>query len=170
VACLEGKGPTDLEELVIACATHLPGSDAVSAREELTSGRPRAKFDELLAAQGADLDAFEVKLKKDSIAPVVKEFISSTDGFVSQCDARIIGEMVRDLGGGRLAQDSDIQPEVGVDQLRRPGEEIQEGEVLARVHAMSEEGAATMLSRLPEAIEISTEPPELSVLVADVIE
>jgi len=120
VACLEGKGPTDLEELVIACATHLPGGDAVSAREELTSGRPRAKFDEMLTAQGADLEAFAVKLKKDSTASVVKDFVSSTDGFVRQCDARIIGEMVRDLGGGRLAQDSDIQPEVGVDQLRRP--------------------------------------------------
>ena len=170
VTCLEGNAPADLEELVIDCATHLPGGNAERAREELASGRPRAKFDEMLTAQGADLDAFGVKLKKDSTAPVVKEFISSTEGFVRQCDARIIGEMVRDLGGGRSSQDSDIQPEVGVDQLRRPGEEVRTGEVLARVHAMSEGGAATMLSRLPEAIEISTDPPELLVLVADVVE
>ena len=170
VACLKGKGPTDLEELVITCVTHLPGGDAARAREELASGRPRTKFDELLTAQGANLDAFEVKLKKDSTAPVVKEFVSPTDGFVRTCDARIIGEMVRDLGGGRLTQDSDIQPGVGVDQLRRPGAEIQEGEVLARVHAMSEEAADMALMRLSEAIEISTELPELPVLVADVVE
>ena len=170
VACLEGKGPSDLEELVIACSSHLPDGDAELAREELSSGRPRAKFDELLAAQGADLEAFEVKLKKESTVPVMKEFVSSTDGFVRHCDARIIGEIVRDLGGGRLTQDSDIQPGVGVDQLRRPGAEIQEGEVLARVHAISENEADMALMRLSGAIDISSQPPELSVLVTDVIE
>ena len=44
------------------------------------------------------------------------------------------------------------------------------GEVLARVHAMTEESAATAFGRLSEAIEISTEPLELPVLVADVVE
>ena len=170
VACLEGNGPADLEELVIACATHLPGGNAERAREELASGRPRAKFDELLAAQGADLDEFAAKLKKDSIAPVVKEFVSPIGGFVKQCDARIIGEMVRDLGGGRLDQDSVIQPEVGVDQLCRPGAAVRAGEVLGRVHAMTEESADTAFGRLSEAIEISTDPPELPVLVADVVD
>ena len=170
VACLEGNGPEDLEKLVIACATHLPGGDAEHAREELASGRPRAKFDELLAAQGADLDEFTAKLKKDSIALVVKEFVSPIGGFVRQCDARIIGELVRDLGGGRLNQDSVIQPEVGADQLCRHGSAVRAGEVLGRVHAMTEEGAATAFGRLSEAIEISTDPPELPVLVADVVE
>ena len=84
VACLEGNGPADLEELVIACATHLPGGNAERAREELASGRPRAKFDELLAAQGADLDEFAAKLKKDSIALVVKEVVSPIGGVVRQ--------------------------------------------------------------------------------------
>ena len=170
VACLEGNGPADLEELVITCATHLPGGNAERAREELASGRPRAKFDELLAAQGADLDEFAAKLKKDSIALVVKEFVSPIGGFVKQCDARIIGELVRDLGGGRLDQDSVIQPEVGVDQLCRPGAAVRAGEVLGRVHAMKEESADTAFGRLSVAIEISTEPPELPVLVVDVVD
>ena len=101
---------------------------------------------------------------------MVKELVSPIDGFVRQCDARIIGELVRDLGGGRLNQDSVIQPEVGADQLCRHGSAVRAGEVLGRVHAMTEEGAATAFGRLSEAIEISTEPPELPVLVADVVE
>jgi len=170
VICLEGAGPEDLKELVIACAVQFPAVDSESAREELASGRPRAKFDEMLTAQGADLDAFAVKLRKDSTASVVKDFVSSTEGFVRQCDARVIGEMVRDLGGGRLAQDSIIQTEVGLDQLPRLGAVVRAGEVLARVHAMSEEASITAFDCLSEAIKISTEPPELAVLVADVIE
>ena len=111
-----------------------------------------------------------MKLKKDSIVPVVKEFVSPIGGFVRQCDARIIGELVRDLGGGRLDQDSVIQPEVGVDQLCRPGAAVRAGEVLGRVHAITEESADTAFGRLSEAIEISTEPPELPVLVVDVVD
>ena len=77
---------------------------------------------------------------------------------------------MRDLGGGRLDQDSVIQPEVGVDQLPRPGAAVRAGEVLARVHAMTEESAATAFGRLSEAIIISTDPPELPVLVVDVVD
>jgi len=74
IACLEGNGPKDLEELVIACASQLPGCDTERAAAELASGRPRILFDKLLAAQGADLAAFETKLKQDSSAPVVRDF------------------------------------------------------------------------------------------------
>ena len=60
--------------------------------------------------------------------------------------------MVRDLGGGRLDQNSVIQPEVGVDQLCGHGSAVRVGEVLGRVHAMTEESAATAFGRLSEAI------------------
>lgn len=87
----------------------------------LASGAPRRKWDELIAAQGADLDAFRAKLQQDHAAPVVLECISETDGFLHQCDARVIGEIVRDLGGGRMTKASVIQPDVGVDALAKPG-------------------------------------------------
>ena len=170
VSCLEGSGPEDLKELVIACAAQLMDKDSRRVEEELDSGRPRAKFDQLLIAQGADMDAFKKKLIKGFTAPVVKEFISSEDGFVSQCDARIIGEIARDLGAGRMVQDSDIQKEVGLDQLCKPGNTVGVGEILARVHAMSEEEAVKAVKALSEAIEITNKIPVLPVIVSEVIE
>ena len=68
----------------------------------LASGAPRRKWDELIVAQGADLDAFRTKLQRDHTAPVVLDCVSDDDGFIHECDARIIGEIVRDLGGGRI--------------------------------------------------------------------
>jgi len=54
----------------------------------------------MIVAQGADLEAFNRKLALDHAAPVVVELKSSRGGFVSSCDARLIGEVIRDLGAG----------------------------------------------------------------------
>ena len=169
VTCLEGDGPDDLRELTLACAAQLLGGDAERAATELASGRPRAKFDELLAAQGADLDAFAEKLKPDSTAPVVREFSSPTEGHLARCDARRIGELVRDLGGGRQTQDSEIHPDVGIDQLAKPGEPVNAGEVLARVHARTEADADATMERVVDAFEISKTVVESESLICGLI-
>ncbi len=131
VDCLENKGPDDLRQLVIDSAAHLlvqtKKSKSLAAARKLAedclnSGEPRKKWDEMLVAQGADLKAFNKKLALDSTAPVVFELKSERAGFVSKCDARIIGEVIRDLGGGRLTKDSQINYDVGVDQIAKPGE------------------------------------------------
>jgi pyrimidine-nucleoside phosphorylase len=110
-----------LRELVVDCAAHLlvqtrKAKNLASARKQagdcLATGVPRRKWDEMLEAQGADL-AFRRKLTKDSTAPVVIELRSQRAGYISRCDARIIGEVIRDLGGGRLTKDSVINYDVG---------------------------------------------------------
>jgi pyrimidine-nucleoside phosphorylase len=155
IACLEGDGPADLKELVIACAAQLPGCDTERAAAELASGRPREKFNELLAAQGADLAAFEAKLKQDTTAPVVREFPASGNGYLATCDARVIGEVVRDLGGGRQTKEAKIQPNVGLDQMLKPGEAIDQP--LCRIHARTEADADMAAERLAGAFDITDE-------------
>ncbi len=160
VACLEGKGPDDLRQLVITFAAHLlvqtGKAKSVTAAHQLaedclSSGAPRKKWDEMLAAQGADLKAFNRKLDLDSTAPVVLELRSPTAGFVSKCDARIIGEVIRDLGGGRLTKDSTVNFDVGIDQLAKPGERVKKSSVLARIHATDQAQARAALVRLRAA-------------------
>ena len=152
VMFLEGNGPVDLEELVISCADQLPGCNAERASTELASGRPREKFNELLSAQGADLAAFETKLKRDATAPVVRQFSMGARGYLARCDAQVIGEVVRDLGGGRQTKESEIQPEVGLDQILKPNERV--NGPLCRIHARSEEDADIAEERLMSAFEV----------------
>jgi len=169
---------SDLRELVIACATHL----LLQTRKEKTlktarnvaekcldSGAPRAKWDEMLAAQGADLKAFNEKLRRDHTAPVVLELKSPQAGFVSRCDARIIGEVVRDLGGGRLTKESVINYEVGIDRLAKPGDAIQRGAILARIHAADQKQAKATCERLKTAFEIRVKSHRAAPLIAEVI-
>jgi pyrimidine-nucleoside phosphorylase len=178
VKCLEGSGAADLSELVLACATHLllqtrkaKTLDAAKrmAKECWNSGAPRAKWDEMIVAQGADLEAFNEKLALDHTAAVVMEVKSTKAGFVSKCDARIIGEVVRDLGGGRLTKESTINHDVGIDGLMKPGEAVSRGSTLARVHAANREDAAVARERLKAAFEISARKPKSSPLISQII-
>ena len=57
---------------------------------------------------------------------MVVELKAEKSGFVSRCDARIIGEVIRDLGGGRLTKESGINYDVGIDRLAKPGEAVEE--------------------------------------------
>lgn len=178
VACLEGEGPADLRQLVLECAAHLltqtQKSKRLAAARKLAahcldSGAPRAKWDEMLVAQGADLKAFHRKLRCESIAPVVWELKTHRAGFVSQCDARIIGEVIRDSGGGRLSKESAINYGVGVDKIAKPGERVGEDSVLARVHASNRAQAKDAVARLKAAFEISAKPRKAPPLRFEII-
>ncbi len=178
VQCLEGRGPEDLTRLVVECAAHLlvqtrkaAGLEAAcqTAAACLASGRPREKWDALLSAQGADLVAFQKKLRRDSVAPAVVELRAEAAGFVCAGGARLIGEVVRDLGGGRLTRDSRIDHHVGLDQIAKPGMRVERGAVLARVHARSEPEARAALERLRPALQIAGAAPVAAPLVVEVI-
>jgi pyrimidine-nucleoside phosphorylase len=179
VACLDNQdGADDLRSLVVASAAHLlvqtRKTKNLNAAKKITedclrSGAPRKKFDEMLRAQGADMDAFNKKLSLDTTAPVVVELKSRRAGFVSRCDARIIGEVVRDLGGGRLTKDSVINYDVGMDQIAKPGEPVGKNSTLVRIHAASQSQADAALGRVESAFEISAAKPKVPPLIAEII-
>jgi thymidine phosphorylase len=124
----------------------------------------------MLAAQGADFAAFNQKLALDHTAPVVVELKASASGFVSSCDARLIGEAVRDLGGGRFTKESGINYDVGADAIAKLGEAIQAGGVLARIHAADRAQADAACSRLKAAFSVTAQPIQLQPLIAEIIE
>ena len=178
VACLEDRGPADLRHLVLECAAQLlvlsgKVRSLDTAREQaagtLAYGRAREKWDELLAAQGADLEAFRRKLQAGNTAPVVLEHKASATGFVTACDARIVGEIVRDLGGGRLTKDTVINPDVGIEILAPPTTRVRAGDVLALIHAADPDAAATANTRLAAAFATRDQASGIPPLIAEVI-
>ncbi len=179
VECLDGKGPEDLRELVILSAAHLlvqtRKSKSLSAARKLAedclnSGAPRAKWNEMIVAQGADLKAFNAKLALDSTAKIQVEVKSEKAGYVSKCDARIIGEVIRDLGGGRFTKDSSINYDVGVDRIAKLGERVEKSGVLCRIHAASHAQIEVAAKRLKMAFAISPKQVKPAPLVIGVIQ
>jgi pyrimidine-nucleoside phosphorylase len=168
----------DLHELVLGCAAHLlvqtgKARSFAAARKRaedcLNSGAPRQKWDEMLAAQGADLGEFRKKLALDHTARVVVQLKADRGGFISKCDARLIGEVIRDLGGGRFTKDSAINHDVGVDQLAKPGQPVRAGDVLVRIHAARAIQARQARVRLASAFAISRRRQPSPDLIAGVV-
>ena len=164
VDCLENQGPDDLRQLVVDSAAHLlvqtrKTKSLAAARKLaencLNSGEPRKKWNAMIAAQGADLKKFEQKLSRDSTAPMVLELKADRSGFVSRCDARIIGEVIRDVGGGRLTRESSINYDVGLDRMAKSGEAVKKSATLCRIHIANRAQGKVALARLRTAFAIS---------------
>jgi pyrimidine-nucleoside phosphorylase len=171
-------GIDDLRALVLDCAAHLLvqtrkartlAAGRTLAEACLDSGAPRAKWDDLLVAQGADLQQFNERLRCDQTVHHVRAVVAGKSGFVGRCDARVIGEVIRDLGGGRLTKEAGIDYEVGVDQMAKPGERVERGGVLCRVHAADPAQARTAAARLERAFEITARRRPTEPLVVEVI-
>jgi thymidine phosphorylase len=169
---------SDFRSLVLDCAGHLlvqtHKSESLAAARKLAedclnSGEPRKKWGEMIVAQGADLKVFNRKLALDSTAPVVVEVKPGKSGWISKCDARVVGEVIRDLGGGRLTKDSAINYGVGVDRIAKPGERVEKSGALCRVHAANEAQAEAAVAHLKAAFEISPRKPFVAKLVREVI-
>jgi pyrimidine-nucleoside phosphorylase len=169
----------DLRALVLDCATYLlvqtrKSKSLAAARRQaedcLNSGAPRKKWDEMLVAQGADLKAFKQKLRLVSTAPITVELKAEKSGYISRCDARLIGEVIRDLGGGRLTKESVIDYDAGIDQIAKPGERVEKGGALCRIHAADRRSAESASHRLKDAFEISVKLPAAFPLVVELLQ
>ncbi len=178
IDCLENRGPEDLRKLVVEFAAqllvqtrHHPKIAVARKTVEavLLSGEPRQKWNEMLAAQGSDLEAFHRQLIRTTCAKTVIEVKADRTGFVHRCDAKLIGEAIRDLGGGRLQKEDAINFSVGVDQLIKPGEKITAGKTLGRIHANSLSAASAAQAKLKAAFSVSPKKPTLSSLIYETI-
>jgi pyrimidine-nucleoside phosphorylase len=178
VECLEGRGPADLRQVVVACAAHLlvltgRAGDLAEAQKQaelvLASGAPRRKWDEIVVGQGGDLPAFNARLAVDHTAPHVAELRATSAGWVSRCDAREIGELIRDLGGGRMDKGSAVDGDVGLDRIAAVGDRVAAGDVLCRLHVRTRSQVEDGLRRLAEAFAVAPAPVGARDLIVEVI-
>ena len=178
IECLNGKGPDDLRLLTVECAAQLLVMEGKSvdladgrivAGKCLNSGEPMKKFEQMIAAQGADIPAFERMLKSGPLAAHIAELPADRDGFISRCDARVVGEVVRDLGAGRVDKAAAVHPHVGLDCIKRLGDIVRRGDALCRIHAANKQDVAAALHKLPGAFTIADAPPSVETLIQAVV-
>ena len=134
---LAGKGPSDLWEVTLELGADLllttgKSPDRPSARklleEHLHSGRALAKFIEMVAAQGGNLNAPRRRSATQS------DILSPSSGFVSRINTEALGIAVIELGGGRRVMSDRIDHGVGLEMLVRIGDRVELGQPLVKVH------------------------------------
>ena len=169
---LAGGGPADFRQLVVEAGTHLLalsdlGLDEVAARERVTvalgDGSALAAYDRWIRAQGGDPDP-----ERLPHAAVIRAVPSPAAGHVRAVRAREVAVVAMELGAGRARKEDPVDHAVGVVCHAKRGERVDEGGMLAEIHARDERAAERAAAALLEAYDIGDEP-EPAPLVLDVI-
>ncbi|WP_303800744.1 pyrimidine-nucleoside phosphorylase [Alicyclobacillus macrosporangiidus] len=177
VLTLRGQGPPDLTELCLTLGAEMvllagKAKEAAAARamleQALADGRAVAKWKEFVRAQGGD-DRVADDLSLLPKAPVVRPLHAWTDGVVSGMQAEEIGLVAMRLGAGRAKHGDAIDPAVGIVLHRKVGDPVVQGEVLAEIHAASEEAAEEAARALRGCITLAAGDPFTLPLVLEII-
>jgi pyrimidine-nucleoside phosphorylase len=104
----------------------------------------------LVKAQGGD-ERFVDDTDRFSPAKVVRTVVSPRGGFVKHIDARIVGETVVALGGGRAQKGDPIDHAVGVVVHHKVGDAVEQGGPLFTVHAAGVDAADQAVERVMQA-------------------
>ncbi len=124
-----------------------------SLGERLASGQAFDKFRAMVAAQGGDVSAID----NPDLLPTAQRIVdvpARTSGYVTGIHATKIGLAAVDLGAGRAAVDSPIDPAVGIEALRFVGDRVTAGEPLARLHVNDDTRLADATASLLDAYQI----------------
>ena len=170
---IRGEGPADFTELVLdACARLLALSDLGVDVEEgrrraeaaVADGSALAVYERWIRAQGGDPDPGVLPR-----APVVRELHAPVAGHVARLGAIEVGMAALHLGAGRSTKADEIDHSVGVVCHAKRGALVAEGDVLAAVHARTEEQARLGVAEVLAAYEIGDVPPAERPLLLDVV-
>ena len=133
---------------------------AVHARTRLQhaldSGAAAERFARMVAALDGPADVFAEAGTVIERAPLQVDVCATTAGAIRSIDARALGELVVDLGGGRRHPDDRIDVAVGLDHVRAVGESIAEGEPLLRLCLRDADALDRARARVLAAFEIGT--------------
>ena len=168
---LQGNGPEDLMECTLAlCAELLVATQRAGSLEEartklqqtIDSGAALAKLEEMVAAQGGDLNA------PREIAPTT-EVVSPAAGYVTAMDAERLGESVIAMRGGRQQMGDALDYSTGFEMLVRLGDQVEAGQPLAKLFA-NDDVAELGREKLLAAVRIADEKPTVGSLIVDRID
>jgi pyrimidine-nucleoside phosphorylase len=144
------------------------GAADAKVNDMLSSGAAAAKLKEMIKHQNGNPEIVDDPDKLPQ-APITHEVKASSDGYLQAIAARQLGLAALGLGAGRLKKSDVIDPAVGIVLNKRIGDPIATGDVLAVIHAATEQGAKTAEKRILEAITLSTNavqaPPEIAAWV-----
>ena len=135
IEILQGKGREDISHFICELAQIMLGLADVEKtieeiRQHLENGQALAKFEEMVVAQGGDLEDLYRPVK---VAHVV-EIPAQDTGVISALPAMEFGLYAMRLGAGRAIKSDDLDYETGIVFEKKVGDSVQKGEIVAKVY------------------------------------
>ena len=164
---LKGNGPSDLLEVVmtlcsiiIGAVKKIPNSEAKDMLfKQLNNGEAYNKFEELVKAQGGNLDNLKISDKVFSIK-------SDKAGYINKINALRLGELAKQIGAGRSTLEDTIDYEVGLVLTKKVGDYVEKEEEILKVYLKDKDVSIT---EILECFEIEEELEKKPELILDII-
>ena len=123
-------------------------------------GEAKAKFFEFIEAQGGIIEN-ENELLCDSV-----DVMASATGYVKSINCNKLGQIVCDMGGGRLKKGDVIDAKVGLKILKRVGDQVRIGETIAKLF-YSKSSQKRFVQDVQNCYSITDKPTEKLKLLID---
>ncbi len=165
---LHGGGPQDFKEHCITLAGYMLALGKVApdestgrrmAQTALEDGRGLERFIQLVSAQGGDSE-YVTHPERLPTAPVIETITAPRDGYLSEINARIVGETAMNLGAGREKKGDVIDHAVGVEILHKVGDSVKYRDPLFIIYARTQDMLNVAHHRLLRAHSWSEDPVE----------
>lgn len=165
---LHGCGPDDFQEHCMTVASHLLllGEKSNSLDEAralagsaLAEGRAWEKFRQLVKAQGGQLEYVDHP-ERMAKAKIVEPLLAPQAGYLSQVNARLVGEASVILGAGRAKKGESIDHAVGILVQHKVGDRVTTGEPIFTLFADEQSKLDTARQMCLDALQWSEKPVE----------
>jgi thymidine phosphorylase len=133
--------------------------------QAMESGAAAEYFGRMIAAQGGPADFVERWPDRLPASPVIVAVPCLDRGFVSAINGEALGLAVVRLGGGRQRQGDRINPAVGLSDLAGLGDEVHPGDIIAMVHAPTQQAAAQAIAAVQAAYVLADAAPPVPDLI-----
>lgn len=155
--------------LVTAGLAQTVADGLAKAQTALDNGSAAEKFGRMVSGLGGPADFVERAAHYLPVAPIQVQVRAGRDGFISAIDTRAVGMSVVALGGGRMRPQDQIDPSVGVTNILPLGSEVKAGDVLALVHAQTQDKADQAVQMVRQAMMLSEHKPALNPVIYETV-
>ncbi|MFS9251597.1 pyrimidine-nucleoside phosphorylase [Streptococcus infantis] len=132
---LQGKGRQDISHFICELAQIMLSLANVEktieeVRQHLENGKALKKFEEMVLAQGGDLEDLYRPVKVDHVVDIPAQ----EDGLIAELPAMEFGLFAMRLGAGRAVKTDALNYETGIVFEKKVGESVKKGEIVAKVY------------------------------------
>lgn len=177
VQCLKGDIPEDIKEIITTIGAYIIKLSGKSSdlelnkkmiMENIQNGKAYEKFLDLIKNQGGDISYIQ-DVEKFEKAKYIIPVIANKSGYIEKLMAEIVGEISVNLGAGRIKKEDEIDKAVGIILNKKISDKVQEGEVLAYIHANDKQKGKAAVAELLKAYKITEMPVQKEKYILGII-
>mgnify|MGYP003292433850 CR=1 FL=1 len=166
VDVLRGRGCPDLTEVCVALASQLvsmfrrisPEEAETLVRGVIDDGSAFETMKNWVSAQGGNADALENFVLLPGAA-VHHHLRAKKGGYITSMDTRMVGEASAILGAGRAKKEDPIDYGAGIVLMKKTGDRIETGDIVAELYTNQEDSAAKAEEVLWQALTLGKHAP-----------